>query len=76
MLTANCQARLNTFRKNQHPPRQSRKEKDWRMRYNHRLLNLGVSLDVVLGLDPDIDLGISPEDAADDELYYMAQDQD
>lgn len=70
-VSANDQARLSTQREVKRGP--SRKVKDWLRRYRLRLLARGLSLDEVLGIEPEVDLTYDPADCADDEIDAMAE---
>lgn len=73
-MTANEQARWKSSIRNNHPPRRTLRERIWLRAYHRALVDRGLGLTEALGMDPDVDLTYSPDDAADDELYYMAQD--
>lgn len=49
-------------------------EQEWLKRYREALVSKGLTKEEAEGIDPEIDLQYDPEDAASDELYYMAQD--
>lgn len=48
-------------------------EQEWLKRYREALVSYGLTEEEANGIDPEIDLSYDPEDAASDELYYMAQ---
>ena len=51
-------------------------EPEWLARYQARLIHRGLTPAEADGIDPEIDLDYSPEDAADDEIDCMASDCD
>ena len=74
--TSNALARDRSKRRGVHPPPDTRREKEWRQKFNQRLLERGASMEFVLGIDPPIDLASDPADCADEEIWCAMCDSD
>ena len=76
-MDPNGWARSTAARRNNRPPRETRRERSWKKIYRAGLVARGLTAEEAEGFDPGTAfLDYDPDDCAADEIYYMAQDAD